>query len=59
MAIHSSVLAWRSPWTEPGRFPVQGIAGAGHSLVTKLPSRPPAATAGVTGMIAQREQKSQ
>ena len=27
MATHSSILAWRIPWTEePGRLPVHGIA---------------------------------
>ena len=30
MATHSSILAWRIPWTEePGR-----LARAGHNLVT-------------------------
>ena len=27
MATHSSILAWRIPWTEePGRLPVHGVA---------------------------------
>ncbi|XDA75933.1 hypothetical protein R6Z07F_006097 [Ovis aries] len=32
VATHSSIPAWRSPWTEPGGFPVQGIARVGHDL---------------------------
>ena len=37
MAIHSSVLDWRIPWTEePGRL-YHGVAGVGHDLVTKPP----------------------
>ena len=36
MATHSSVLAWRIPWTEePGGFPVHGIARIRHDLATK------------------------
>ena len=32
MAIHSSILAWKIPWTEePG-----GVARVGHDLATKL-----------------------
>ena len=32
MATHSSILAWKSPWTEePG-----GLYRAGHALVTKI-----------------------
>ena len=31
MATHSSVLAWRIPWTgEPGRLPSMGSHGVGH-----------------------------
>ena len=27
MATHSSILAWRNPWTEdPGRLPSMGVA---------------------------------
>ena len=38
MAAPSSILAWRSPWTEePGSFPAHGIARVGHDLVTKPP----------------------
>ena len=25
MAIHSSILAWEIPWTEPGRAAVHGV----------------------------------
>ena len=36
MATHSTILAWRIPWTEePGR--IHGIARVGHNLVTKSP----------------------
>ena len=36
MATHSSVLAWRIPWTEePGGFPVHGVARIRHDLATK------------------------
>ena len=36
MATHTSILAWRIPWTEePGRLQVHGIARLGHNLVTK------------------------
>ena len=32
MDTHSSILAWRIPWTEePGRFPVHGVARVGHN----------------------------
>ena len=34
MATHSSVLAWRIPWTEkPGRLQSVGSHRVGHSLV--------------------------
>ena len=33
MATHSSILAWRIPWTEePGRLQFSGIARVGHDL---------------------------
>ena len=32
MATHSSVLAWRIPWTEkPGRFPSMRLQKVGHN----------------------------
>ena len=39
MAAHSSILAWRIPWTEePARLhTVCGVARVGHDLVTKQP----------------------
>ena len=38
MATHSSILAWKIPWTEePGRFTVHGVARIGHDLATKPP----------------------
>ena len=36
MAIHSSILAWRIPWTEkPGRLQSMRSQRVGHYLVTK------------------------
>ena len=35
MAIHSSILAWRIPWTEePGGLQSMGLQRVGHDLVT-------------------------
>ena len=35
MATHSSILAWRIPWTEgPGRLQSMGSQGVGHDWVT-------------------------
>ena len=51
MANHSSILAWRIPWTEePGGLQATGSQGVGHApcllafelcegRVTKLPTR--------------------
>ena len=37
MATHSSVLAWRIPWTEePGNLQFIGSRRVGHDLVTEL-----------------------
>jgi hypothetical protein len=37
MATHSSVLAWRIPWTEePGGLQSTGSQRVGHDLLTKL-----------------------
>ena len=37
MAIHSSILAWKIPWTEePGRLQSVGSLRVGHNLVTLL-----------------------
>ena len=40
IATHSSILAWRIPWTEePGRlYTVHGVAKVRHDLTTKPPS---------------------
>ena len=39
MATHSSILAWRIPWTEePGRLQSVGVTRVRQNLVTKLPS---------------------
>ena len=36
MATHSSVLAWRVPWTEePGGLPSIGLQRVEHKLATK------------------------
>ena len=36
MATHSSILAWRIPWTEePGKLQSMGSQRVGHNLVTK------------------------
>ena len=38
MATHSSILAWRIPWTEePGGLQSLGSQGVGHDLATKPP----------------------
>ena len=37
MAIHSSTLAWKIPWTEePGRLQSMGSQRVGHDRVTSL-----------------------
>ena len=37
MAAHSSILAWKSPWTaEPDRLPSMGSQRVGHDWVTSL-----------------------
>ena len=36
MAIHSSTIAWKIPWTEePGRLQSMGLQRVGHDLATK------------------------
>ena len=36
MATHSSILAWRIPWTEePGGLQSMGSQGVGHDRATK------------------------
>ena len=38
MATHSSILAWRIPWTEdPGRLQSMRVTRVRHNLVTKTP----------------------
>ena len=45
MATHSSILAWRLPWTEePGGLQSMGSQRAGHDLATKPPSSVPGAS---------------
>ena len=37
MAIHSSILAWKIPWTEePDRLQSMGSQRVGHDLVTNI-----------------------
>ena len=37
MATHSSILAWRVPWTEePGRLPSIGPQRVGHARLKKI-----------------------
>ena len=41
MATHSSILAWRIPWTEePGRHQFMGFQRVRHNAVTKPPPQP-------------------
>ena len=36
MSIHSSILAWKIPWTEePGRLQSMGLQRVGHDWATK------------------------
>ena len=36
MVTHSSILAWRIPWTEePGQLQSMGLQRVGHDVVTK------------------------
>ena len=38
MATHSSILAWKIPWTEePGGLQSMGVARVRHDLATKPP----------------------
>ena len=38
MATHSSILAWRIPWTEePGRLQSTGVSRVGHDSAIKPP----------------------
>ena len=40
MATHSSILAWKIPWTEePGRLQSMGSQRVGHDLVTEQPQQ--------------------
>ena len=35
MATHSSILSWKTPWTEePGRLQSMGLQRVGHNWVT-------------------------
>ena len=36
-ATHSSILAWKIPWTEEPDGTVHGVAKVGHDLATKPP----------------------
>ena len=37
MAAHSSILAWRIPWTGAWQATVPGVTRVGHDLATKPP----------------------
>ena len=40
IATHSSILAWRIPWTEePGRLQSMGLQRVRHDLATKPPQQ--------------------
>ena len=42
MATHSSILAWRIPWTEgPGRLQSIGLQRVGHDLATEHACKTP------------------
>ena len=48
MATHSSILAWRMPWTEePGGLQLMGLQRVGHDVTTK-PLPPPLLIARLT-----------
>ena len=50
MATHSSIIAWRIPWTEePGWLQSMGVARVGHDLATLLLLVNPCAS-----LVAQR-----
>ena len=36
MATYSSTLAWKIPWTEPGRLQSWGLQRVGHDQATKF-----------------------
>ena len=41
IAIHSSILAWETPWTEePGELQSMGSLRVGHDGATKPPATP-------------------
>ena len=43
MATHSSILAWKTPWTEErGRLQSMGSQRAGHDLATEQQHQPTA-----------------
>ena len=55
MATHSSVLAWKIPWTEElGGYSPQGPNRVGHDLVTKPPPSLYKQASGVTATAAFR-----
>ena len=54
MATHSSILAWKIPWTEePGGLQAMGSQRVRHNLVTKPP--PPAPSWGFPGGSVGKE----
>ena len=39
ITTHSSILAWKIPWTEAWRAIVHGVTRLGHDLATKPPNK--------------------
>ena len=60
MATHSSILAWRIPWTGVWRATVHGVTRVGHDLATKSPPPPPPRqyTNGQSHMVISYSQKT-
>ena len=56
MATHSSILAWRIPWTEePGRLQSMGSQRAGHDSVPKRSTAQPCDRRGFLGGSDDKE----
>ena len=49
MATHSSVLAWRIPWTEPGGLQPMGSQGVRHNWTQHIPQ-------GITASASKHEE---
>ena len=56
MAIHSSILAWKTSWTEePGRLQSMRSQRVGHDLATKPPPNTSGNSAAVASARATRD----